>query len=228
MVSNRPLLKICGVTNVADAQLVGESGADFCGMLVNVGFSERSLSLQRATTVAAASRAPVVILLCDPGLALVQEVEARLKPYAIQLLGHESLGFVRELKIITKCRIWKTIHLPIVAGQDTPAAYARAGADVLLIDRMDTSEGFARLGGTGKPADWQAAARVVREAPVPVFLAGGISPDNVAQAIIEVKPQGIDLCSGVEAARGKKDPEKVRRLVKNFRAAISGRERELP
>ena len=94
-----------------------------------------------------------------------------------------------------------------------------AGADTLLVDSVDTSEGFTRMGGTGKVADWNAVAELIEKVSVPVFLAGGIGPENVESALIKVQPYGVDLCSGVEASKGIKDSEKVRSLIKNFMAA---------
>ncbi|MBW1912158.1 MAG: phosphoribosylanthranilate isomerase [Deltaproteobacteria bacterium] len=216
----KPCLKICGNTNIEDVRLVGASGAEYCGILVNVAFSERSLSLQRAAELASESKIPTVILVCDPRIEEVEEVVVEIKPFAVQLLGHEPPELVRELKSGLQCRVWKTIHLPLVSGQASPEKYARAGADALLVDSVDTSEGFQRLGGTGKVADWKAAAAIIKAVTIPVFLAGGINPGNVEKAITEVRPYGIDLCSGVEGSRGKKDPEKLRNLVKNFRSAI--------
>jgi phosphoribosylanthranilate isomerase len=213
-------LKICGNTNIEDVRLVGASGADFCGIVVNIAWSERSLSLQRAVELVSESKIPSVILICDLKVEEIEEVVAEIKPFAIQLLGHESPELVRELKSAVKCRIWKTVHLPLVSGEGSPEEYVKAGADALLIDSVDTSEGFQRLGGTGKVADWKTAAAIIKAVSIPVFLAGGINPENVEKAITEVRPYGIDLCSGVEASRGKKDPEKLRNLVNNFRSAI--------
>ena len=216
----QPRLKICGNTNIEDVRLIGASGADYCGILVTVGFSERSLSLQQAFVLAAESKIPNVILMCDPGIEEVKEIVAEIRPFAVQLLGHESPELVKKLKSKLECRVWKTVHLSLVSGQASPEEYVKAGADALLVDSVDTSEGFQRLGGTGKVADWKAAAAMVKAVSIPVFLAGGINPENVEKAITEVRPHGIDLCSGVEASRGKKDPEKLRNLVKNFRSAI--------
>jgi phosphoribosylanthranilate isomerase len=215
----QPCLKICGNTNIEDVRLVGASGADYCGILVNVAFSERSLSLQQAFELTSESKIRTVILVCDPRIEEAKEIAAKIKPFALQLLGHESPGLVRELKSGLQCRIWKTIHLPLVSGQASPEKYVKAGADALLVDSVDTGEGFQRLGGTGKVADWKAAAAIIKAVSIPVFLAGGINPGNVEKAITEVRPYGIDLCSGVEGSRGKKDPEKLRLLVKNFRSA---------
>lgn len=223
--SYQPLLKICGVTNTYDAQLVSSSGADFCGIVVDVDFSERSLSPWQAKEVASASNIPVVILLGDPEVETAEEIISEIKPYAVQLLWRESPELVRTLKSRLSCRIWKTIHLPITPDQALPEKYVEAGADALVVDSMDTSEGFVRFGGTGKVADWKAAAALVEKISIPIFLAGGINPENIDKALIQVHPFGIDLCSGVEASKGKKDPDKVRTLVDNLNTAIKKMER---
>ena len=219
--SYRPHLKICGVTNTRDARLVGKSGADYCGILVDVGFSERSLSLEAAEGVAKASGIPTVVLMCDPEVESVLKVDRRIRPHAVQLLCSEPPDFLADLKKRVACEIWKTIHLASGGSRISFEAYIEAGADALLIDSMDTKEGFVRFGGTGKLADWKAAAAVVEKSPAPVFLAGGIDPFNVADALMEVRPAGIDLCSGVEASKGIKDPDKVSDLVRNFQAAAA-------
>lgn len=217
----RPKLKICGVANVADARLVSDSGADYCGILVEVGFSERSLTLPEAREVARATAVPVVILLCNPTMELAEEVAREIGPHALQLLCHESPELVRTMKSRLTCQVWKTFHLPPGPGQATAEAYTDAGADAFLVDSTDSSEGFLRMGGTGKVGDWNQAAAMIERVSQPVFLAGGIGPDNVAAALERVRPYGIDLCSGVEARKGKKDPEKIRRLVENFRGAVA-------
>ena len=139
----------------------------------------------------------------------------------MQLLCCESPEFIRELKARVSCQIWKTLHLPVAPGQATAEEYVSAGVDAFLIDSSDTGEGFLRLGGTGKLVDWDQAAAVIGQISKPVFLAGGINPDNVAAALKTVRPYGIDLCSGVEAVKGRKDPDKVRRLVDEFQTAVT-------
>jgi phosphoribosylanthranilate isomerase len=197
---------------------VGESGTDYCGILIDVGFSERSLTLGDARVVAAASGIRNVVLLCNPDVAFAEDVAREIQPYAIQLLCQESPALLAEVKSRLTCGVWKSIHLPAVEGQASVEAYVDAGADALLVDTADTSEGFLRMGGTGKVADWDAVARVIAAVSVPVFLAGGISPDNVGRAIETLHPHGIDLCSGVEASRGRKDAEKIRALVRSVHA----------
>ena len=220
----RPLLKICGVANPLDAKLVAQSGADFCGILVGVSFSERNLSLDQAVDVAAAARAAmdrihIVALLCDSSLDRALEVQKRIRPHALQLLCHESPQFLADLKSRVPCQVWKTIHLPLEPARPGPDAYVQAGADALLVDSIDQSEGFTRMGGTGKVADWDAVGELIETIKTPVFLAGGIGPENVAQALVRIRPFGIDLCSGVEASKGRKDAHKLEMLINNFSAA---------
>ena len=80
----QPRLKICGVTNVEDARLIGDSGADYCGVLVDVGFSERSLPLEQAREVASAAGTQVVVLLCDPTLEAALEVVSQIASFAFR------------------------------------------------------------------------------------------------------------------------------------------------
>lgn len=217
----RPKLKICGIANKYDADLVSSSGADYCGVLLDVPYSERSLNLNQASEVAAASTIPVVILLCNPNLEDVQRAVERIKPFAIQLLCHETPRFIQKVRETVPCRIWKTLHLPLKDKRNIIKSYSKSGVDSILIDSIDTSEGFERMGGTGKVVDWAEASEIVKISDCPVFLAGGINPSNVEEALLTVKPFGIDLCSGVEAKKGKKDKEKILSLIHNFNIACS-------
>lgn len=212
-------LKICGITNADDMKLVNACGADYAGILVDVGYSERSLDLQCAQRVADACRIQLVVLLCNPTSDFACEIVERIKPGAIQLLCVEPPDLVADLNAKVPCQIWKSIHFPAPDGQHEPRLYGEAGADALLIDRVDTSEGFVRMGGTGKTVNWLAASNMVKSLELPVFLSGGIDPNNIADAIAIVRPFGIDLCSGVESTKGKKDPEKLSELAVNFHGA---------
>ncbi len=213
------VLKLCGTTSAVDARL--GRGADFCGILIGVEWSERSLTLEEAREVARASGVKNVILLCNPSAEFASEVATALHPHALQLLCHEEPSLVKELKSSLSCEIWKAVHLTGLDGQATPEEYVESGADALVIDSVDSSEGFERLGGTGKVGDWAAVAALKEEIDIPIFLAGGINPENVADAVKTVQPHGIDLCSGVEAQRGRRDPDKVTALMLRFREAVA-------
>jgi phosphoribosylanthranilate isomerase len=220
MAQYQPFLKICGVTNADDARLISASGADYCGVLVHVAVSPRSLSLDEAVRVAGAATIPVVVLQRDEDLETVLEVVERIQPAVLQLHGGEPPERVAQVKARWAGQVWKAVHFPAQPGQGAPEDYVAAGADALLVDSVEIRGGVAMLGGTGKVGDWAAAADLVRRTPIPVILAGGIKPGNVAQAVREVRPAGVDLSSGVELIKGKKDPALVKALVENLRNAV--------
>jgi phosphoribosylanthranilate isomerase len=130
---------------------------------------------------------------------------------------------VREIRMRRRVKIFKSVHLP-AAGEGVPPvegciekikAYAAAGAQIIVLDTSDPSRKM--FGGTGKRSDWDAAAEIVAASPLPVLFAGGISPDNVCEAITKVRPHGIDLVSGIESEVGKKDLEKMALLFERVR-----------
>ena len=220
-------VKICGITSVHDAQLAADTGADYVGVLVDVAVSERTRSATQASEIANASPIPPVILLYNRTTSDIQEIVSQVQPFAVQLLGQEPPEQVEELKRAVTCQLWKSIYLP--AGKpenvDMPVvraemkAYQDAGADFLLFDSVDMSLEKPRYGGTGKTCDWNIAAELISESPLPVFFAGGIRPENVKAAIETIRPHGIDLCSGVEASKGIKDPRKLVQLMKQVQQA---------
>ena len=215
-------IKVCGITTVEDARLVAESGADFIGVIAGVDFSPRNLSLDSARLICEQSALPAVVLFFNREAEQIQEAIATLHPHAVQLLGHETPSLVRTLKKTVPCEIWKSIHLPpqgigevnITGHQDRVNSLIDAGIDAVIIDTVVGSSGNnMRYGGTGQVNNWTVARSLVEAFPVRTFLAGGINPENIHQAIEMVHPYGIDLCSGVEIASGRKDPEKLRRLM---------------
>ena len=224
---SRCSVKICGITSIHDARLAADAGADYVGVLVDVAVSERTRSTAQAVEIASASPIPTVLLLYNRTTSDIEEVVSQTQPFAVQLLGQESPQQVEELKSTVSCQLWKSVYLP--AGKpenvDMPAArtemrsYRDAGADFLLFDSVDMSLEKPRYGGTGKTCDWNVAAELITDSPLPVFFAGGIRPENVKAAIETIRPHGIDLCSGVEASKGVKDPSKLKRLMEQIEQA---------
>lgn len=219
-------IKICGVTREQDAAVIGESGADYLGLLIDMP-SPRSLTEARAAELLRISKAPVVLLFFNKAREDVAAIVERLKPHGIQLQGQEPAKDVNWLRQRLTCEIWKGVHLPAtgqgqVQVQETLAdinRYDVAGADKILLDTVVKTKDGEKRGGTGITADWNAAAELVTLAQKPVILAGGLTPGNVAQAIQTVNPAGVDLSSGVESAPGVKDHDKVRAFVRNARKA---------
>lgn len=223
MTSNRCKVKICGTTSVADAHMAADAGADYSGVVVEVAFSERSVSIDSAAEITRQTPIPTVILVFDRPTDWVKRAAAQIKPFAIQLLGHEPPAHVAELKKSVSCEVWKSLFLPTKSepGADEGtisaqiAAHIAAGADALLFDTAEVKEGKARFGGTGKQSDWNLSARLIQASKVPAFLSGGIRPENVRTAIETVRPFGVDLCSGVEASKGIRDRWKLEKLMEN-------------
>jgi phosphoribosylanthranilate isomerase len=201
-------VKICGLTNVEDALAAVEAGADLLGF-VFWEKSPRYVSIETAREIArqlppATRRVGVFV---D---ARVEQVMFSLRICdfgALQFHGQESPAFCRQFSVMTikAFRVRDAASLQVMAGYDT---------DAFLLD----SQVEGKPGGTGETYDWSLAA-AAKTFDKPVFLAGGLTPQNVAAAVRAAQPYGVDVSSGVEAAPGKKDRQKMRDFVAAVRAA---------
>ena len=214
-------VKICGTTSIADRDLVAEAGADFFGALVDVEYSPRSITLDQAESLFDSPPVPGVVLLFNPSIGRVQEMVEKLDPFAVQLLGHESPEMVAALKNTVGCQVWKSLHIParghgeidLESMSIQAEEFEDSGADVLLFTTVDMSTGDAKF-GTGMVGDWGMIRSLIIHRAVPTFLGGGVTSVNAATALQAVKPNGIDICSGVESSPGVKDPQKLAELFK--------------
>jgi len=210
-------VKICGVTNWADAKLAVDLGADALGFNFYPP-SPRSVSPQRAWEII--RRLPplvgVVGVFVDWPAEVVAALARALHLGAVQLHGGEKAEQVRVLA--KQFSVIKAFG----AGPGFRVAHlARYGAaSAFLLDGF--REGLH--GGTGKTADWRLARQANRYGRL--ILAGGIRPDNVAQAIGEARPFAVDVASGVESRPGKKSPSAMRALLRAVEAANRIAERE--
>jgi len=219
-------IKICGVCRPEDARMASEAGADFIGVLVDVPGTPRSRAFEDANAIAAKTTAPLVLLLWEPGVERAAELARALHPHAIQLLADESPDDVRAIKDACGCRVWKAIHLPARGSGEVRVAdviatirrYEHAGADAIVLDAKVKIDGVEHRGGTGQASDWAAAAQIVCRTRVPVLMAGGITPDNASAAILMTHPFGVDVSTGVESEKCRKDPEEVRRIIERVHA----------
>ncbi len=228
--------KICGTTNLGDAFLAAAEGADFFGVVVEVDFSPRSLSIDEAKPLFEAPPVPGVALVFDMEQARVRTVVEQLNPFAVQFLGQADVSFLKELKRqYPSVQVWQSIHLPpsgekvaVDQFKNTVRSYVDAGVDALLFDTAAVLNGKTKFGGTGLTSDWSVVKKLMGEieSPVPVWLAGGINPENVGKALDTVEPYGIDLCSGVEAKPGRKDPEKIRALMNTIKEKSKTRRKQ--
>ena len=196
-------VKICGITNIEDAVLAVYLGADSLGF----NFYRQSPRFFEPTNAREiAEKLPGDVL--KVGVFVNEPIEAiaRISELAginaVQLHGDESLQFVREIRSITGLSIIKALRVTPDFRPDDAVEY---DADAILLDSYSDKG----LGGTGESFDWSIAKRV-RTLVGALYLAGGLTADNVATAISEVHPYSIDVCSSIESKPGKKDPEKLR------------------
>lgn len=207
-------VKICGLTRCEDVQVACEAGADFCGVVVEVQKSPRSLTRRQAKVLIDKISVHPVVVTRSKSLDELVELVNFLAPFALQLHGDETPDLVAELRDKVTCQVWKAIPLPPTSEQtalsqhllERSQNFVKAGCNALVLDTA-TSQGF---GGTGVIGSWELAAKLVRQLDVPCFLAGGLTADNVSEAIAIVNPFGVDVSSGVESSPGIKDPEKIR------------------
>ena len=200
------LAKICGLTTpeTLDAALAG--GADFVGAVV-FPKSPRHLEPIHAATLfeRARGRARVVAVLVDPSDALLTEVALILKPDLIQLHGAETPRRAHEARRLTGAGVIKA--LAVRDGSDLDAAGQWAGAVDWLMFDAKPPRGSVLPGGVGAKFDWTLMRG--RRFPQPWFLAGGLDPDNVAEAVGLTGAQAVDVSSGVESAPGVKDTARI-------------------
>ena len=208
-------VKICGITNKADAQLVVESGADMLGMIVDVPVeTPRKIRIDEAEAIAKAigDALDIVVVLCPRTVAEIAEVVRRIEPFAVQLHGFESNIFLKSVREeLPEVNVIKTVHIRedgVIHG----APPDETCVDFLLLDTFST-----QIGGTGKRHRWDKSREIVEQSTIPVILSGGLTPENVAEAIQAIEPYGVDVASGVESSGGKKSKEKIFKFVRNAR-----------
>ena len=207
------IVKICGLRAIEHALVAAEAGADLIGLVFAP--SKRRVEPEAAAALVAALRAHevgrrlrVVGLFVNEPAAHINALSAQVGLDFVQLSGDEepALADALALPVIKAIRLdgsareaaWlcQPAHRPLMVDAHVPGAY----------------------GGTGQRADWERAAQLAEERPV--LLAGGLTPENVADAVMEVRPWGIDVSSGVERD-GVKDEGRIRAFVANARAAAA-------
>lgn len=204
------LVKICGLTDPNLVRFTANAGANWIGFTFYPP-SPRAVTPEAAETLLTQiGGATPVALLVDPDDALIARV-TRLGIRVLQLHGQETPDRVAEIKAATGCEVWKAIG--VSEADDLAVAKTYAAADRLLIDAKPPKDA-SRPGGHGTSFDWSILDGWT--APKPWLLAGGLTPDNVAEAIRRTGAPAVDVSSGVERVRGFKD----RKLVKAFIDAV--------
>lgn len=199
-------VKICGITRAQDALVAAQAGADAIG-LVFAAASPRRVSPQQAAGLVAVLPPFVtsVALFVDPDATLVQAVLDQVRPDLLQFHGDETPDFCAAFG-----RPWIKA-LRVRPGVDLlQSATLYAGSRGLLLDAYSPQA----HGGTGESFDWNL---IPPDLPLPVVLAGGLEPGNVARAIRRVRPWAVDVSSGVEASKGIKDAARIQAFMNEVR-----------
>lgn len=215
----RTRLKVCCIASIEEARLAIAAGADALGLVARMPSGPGPIDDDLIAEIADAVPAPVATFLLtsevDPD-AVVEHVR-RTRVSTVQLVD-DTVGcdvYAALRAAVPAVRIVQVIH---VRGRDSVDLALRAAADVdtLLLDSGNPIAKVRELGGTGRRHDWSLSREIVKCSPRPVFLAGGINAGNVAEAIAQVRPFGIDLCSGVRTAE-RLDAGKLSALVEMMR-----------
>jgi phosphoribosylanthranilate isomerase len=212
-------VKICGNTSVEDAKVATEAGADALGFVF-------AKSPRRVTAEQVAAIVPQLSVAVEKIGVFVdvafEEIAATVRVCGltgVQL--HADAGAEVPAKLRAQfgptLKILRVVHFAADAMEQAEAISVDTNIDALLVD----SRTATAVGGTGVAFDWaSAAASLFRDGqPMRLVVAGGLKPENVAEAIATLRPWGVDVVSGVEAVPGRKNPERVRAFVANARAA---------
>ena len=195
-------VKICGITNLDDALLAVNAGADALGF-VFFGASPRNVSTEQASAII--GRLPPFIqtvgLFVNESSFTINEIADTCGLDVIQLHGEESPDFCAKVKR----RVLKALRVKNITSLEPMASYQ---VSAFLLDAWSPTA----WGGTGQTFNWDIAASAAMDGNI--ILAGGLTTDNIADAIRQVRPYGVDVSSGVEATFGKKDPAKINEFVR--------------
>ncbi|WP_223787808.1 phosphoribosylanthranilate isomerase [Marinicella meishanensis] len=194
-----PHLKVCCISSLAEAELAIELGADVLGLVGHMPSGPGIITDDLAARITAAvpPHIETFLLTSQTTAAGVIAHHQTVGSTAIQLVDELPAGAHAIIrKALPGVRLVQVLH---VTGPETLAQALAVVHDVdaLLLDSGNPDLQVKELGGTGRTHDWSVSQQIVQHSPVPVFLAGGLNPDNVQNAIKQVQPHGLDLCSGV-------------------------------
>ena len=201
-------VKICGITNVADALAAAEAGADMIGLMFYEQ-SPRSITLQTAVEISRALP-PFVLrvgVFVNPAEELVLRALGDCNLSLLQFHGDEPSEFCMQFGLMSM----KALR---VRDAESLKALENFHTDAFLLDAYSKRG----LGGTGEKFNWDLAVEAQKFGK-PIFLAGGLTPENVADAVAKVRPFAVDVSGGVESAPGKKDHAKVKAFIQAVRNA---------
>lgn len=214
----RTRVKVCCISSRDEAQTAIDAGADALGLVAAMPSGPGPISDREIADITAIVPPPVSTFMLTPkdtAEALSEHIEAT-RPTAVQIVSHIDEAEAAQLaRLQSSVRRVQVIHVEDRSALDLIQIYA-PHVHAFLLDSGRPSAQTPELGGTGRQHDWSISRAFVEASPLPVFLAGGLTPENVQQAIRTVRPFGVDLCSGVRT-NDRLDHDKL----KAFMAAVA-------
>ncbi len=218
-------VKICGTTNLADAQMSVAAGADAVGFIFAPSARQVEVRLAAEIVAAVSGEVETIGVFVNKSPAQVAEIVHQVGLSGVQLHGDESAEQLAEFRrALGQLKIIKSLQASRLQTDSDSILEQYLGAheqiDAILLDSGSTQQ----RGGTGLPFDWESAGPIalhIRE-KMPLIIAGGLNPANVAQAVELFQPWGVDVVSGVESEPGKKDEGKLRGFMAAVRQHVFG------
>jgi len=209
-----PRIKICCISSIEEAKLALRYGASSIGLVSDMPSGPGVISEELIEEIAleVPPLLSTFLLTSKQDAASIMKQQKRCKVNILQLCDGLTKGTYMDLrKELPGIKIVQVIH---VTGEESveEAKAIAPEVDALLLDSGNTSSPVKELGGTGRTHDWSLSRKIVDSVDIPVWLAGGLNPDNIADAINSVKPYGVDVCSGVRTD-SKLDEEKLYRFT---------------
>ena len=215
-----PRVKICCIGSVDEAALAVECGASALGLVSSMPSGPGVIDNELIAEIAATVPPPIGTFLLTSRRSIdgIIEQQRFCRTNTIQICDHLTEGTYRDLKdALPGISVVQVIH---VTGPESVEEAARVAphVDAILLDSGNQKLGVKELGGTGRTHDWTLSRAIRERIGIPLFLAGGLTPENAGQAIEEVGPFGLDVCSGVRSD-GKLDATKLKRFFAAVRNA---------
>ena len=210
----RTRIKICCISSPVEAALAIAAGADALGLVARMPSGPGPISDELIFEISRKVPPPVAtfLLTSETEAAAVVRHWQRVKTNTIQFVDALKSGSYEEIRRgCAGVRLVQVIHVLDEKSVDEALAAAE-NVDALLLDSGNPNLAVKELGGTGRMHDWSFSKKIVEKSPIPVFLAGGLKPENARRAIEEVGPFGLDLCSGVRTD-GRLDARKLEAII---------------
>ncbi|WP_146679747.1 phosphoribosylanthranilate isomerase [Pirellula sp. SH-Sr6A] len=216
-----PRVKVCCIGSMSEARMALRHGADALGLVAKMPSGPGVISDSLITEIASITPPSIgsFLLTSETDADAIIELQQRCGVNTVQIVDRLERGSYRDLRLaLPGVALVQVIHVTGHESIDEACRVAESGVDALLLDSGDQRLPVKLLGGTGRTHDWSISRSIRELVEVPLFLAGGLSSENVARAIDEVQPFGLDVCSGLRS-HGKLDESKLTLFMSKVRNA---------